>query len=166
MSLACSFWARRSSSLDGCMHGTGQKGQGRQGYSSRHLTRLLTLLIKLAGCCRRSQPGEGESRTSQSESRNFMEQMRAAAVRSLDAEQAAELSLLVELEARWENLRKTPRTQDQEARSIPEDLQAIQNAYDAFHSKLIAYNQRYTPAHVPELLLNTPSRLALWCRTM
>jgi hypothetical protein len=110
--------------------------------------------------------GEAESRTSPSEIRSYMQQMTAAAVRSLDAGQAAELSLLVELEARWENLRKTPRTQDQEARSVPDDLRAIQNAYEAFHSQLIAYNKRYTPAHVPELLLNTPSRLALWCRTM
>jgi hypothetical protein len=95
-----------------------------------------------------------------------MQEMKAAAVSSFDAAQAAELFLLVELEARWENLRKIPRAKDQEARSIAEDLRAIQNAYDAFNSKFIAYNKRYTPVHVPELLLNTPSRLALWCRTM
>ena len=34
-------------------------------------------------------------------------------------------------------------------------------AYDAFRGKLVAYNRRYAPAHVPELLLNTPPRLAL-----
>jgi hypothetical protein len=25
--------------------------------------------------------------------------------------------------------------------------------------------EQYAPAHVPEMLLNTPSRLATWCRT-
>jgi hypothetical protein len=42
----------------------------------------------------------------------------------------------------------------------------VQKAYEAFHSKLVLYNKLYTPAHVPELLLNTPSRLAVWCRKM
>ena len=45
-------------------------------------------------------------------------------------------------------------------------LQSEQKAYEAFHTKLVAYNNRYTPPHVPELLLNTPSRLGIWCRTM
>jgi hypothetical protein len=78
----------------------------------------------------------------------------------LDPSQAAELSLLVDLEARWENLRKVTL-----GHSL-QDLQARQKAYDAFHAKLVAYNRRYTPTHVPELLLNTPLRLALWCRKM
>jgi hypothetical protein len=78
----------------------------------------------------------------------------------LDPSQAAELSLLVDLEARWENLRKV-----NPGYSL-QDLQARQKAYDAFHAKLVAYNRRYTPPHVPELLLNTPLRLALWCRKM
>jgi hypothetical protein len=42
----------------------------------------------------------------------------------------------------------------------------MQRAYDAFRAKLAEYNRRYAPAHVPELLLNTPSRLAIWCRRM
>jgi hypothetical protein len=78
----------------------------------------------------------------------------------LDPAQATELSLLLDLEARWENLRKVNR-----GHSL-HDLQARQKAYDAFHAKLVAYNRRYTPRHVPELLLNTPLRLALWCRKM
>lgn len=79
---------------------------------------------------------------------------------SLDLAQAAELSLLVDLEARWENLRKLKLGHRRQ------DLQARQKAYDAFHAKLVAYNRRYTPTHVTELLLNTPLRLALWCRKM
>jgi hypothetical protein len=78
----------------------------------------------------------------------------------LDPSQATELSLLVDLEARWENLRKVA-----PGYSL-QDLQARQKSYDAFHAKLVAYNRHYTPPHVPELLLNTPLRLALWCRKM
>ena len=55
---------------------------------------------------------------------------------SLDLAQAAELSLLVDLEARWENLRKL---------NLGHSLQALlerQKAYDAFHAKLVAYNRR------------------------
>jgi hypothetical protein len=75
--------------------------------------------------------------------------------------QAADLAVLVDAEARWENLRKA-------APPGPglHDLHARQKAYDAFHAKLVAYNRRYTPPHAPELLLNTPKRLALWCRRM
>jgi hypothetical protein len=83
-----------------------------------------------------------------------------AAAGSLDLAQAAELSLLVDLEARWENLRKL---------NLGHSLQALksrQKAYDAFRSKLVVYNRRYTPTHVTELLLNTPLRLSLWCRRM
>ena len=83
-----------------------------------------------------------------------------AAAGSLDLAQAAELSLLVDLEARWENLRKLNLGHSHQA------LKARQKAYDAFRFKLVAYNRRYTPTHVPELLLNTPLRLALWCRKM
>src|SRR3954469_24916581 len=79
--------------------------------------------------------------------------------------QAAELALLVDLEARWENLRAAaPRPA-----SVPpgtKDLHAKQKAYEAFRAKLEAYNKTYAPAHVPELLLNTPSRLGKWCRAM
>ena len=94
-----------------------------------------------------------------------MPEMREAALRNLPPAQAAELALLVELEARWENLRKTP-ARAQEAGAVAQDLRRVQQAYEAFHSKLAGYNKRYTPAHVPELLLNTPPRLALWCRAM
>jgi hypothetical protein len=45
-------------------------------------------------------------------------------------------------------------------------LQGKQKAYEAFRGKLAAYNKRYKPEHRPEVLLNTPSRLGVWCRTM
>jgi hypothetical protein len=92
-----------------------------------------------------------------------MPEMRAAAVVATSLEQAIDLSLLVDLEARWENLRKAP---PPEGGHGTQDLQGRQRAYDAYRAKLGAYNKRYAPAHVPELLLNTPSRLGAWCRAM
>jgi hypothetical protein len=94
-----------------------------------------------------------------------MSAIQKTALKSLDAAQAIELSLLVELEARWENLRKTP-SRTQETAFATQNLAGAQKAYDAFRSKLAVYNKQYTPAHVPELLLNTPSRLSVWCRAM
>jgi hypothetical protein len=94
-----------------------------------------------------------------------MPEMKEASIMTPDPAQASELALLVDLEARWENLRKTP-SQTAGAGLTMQDLHAKQKAYDAFHARLVAYNKQYTPAHVPELLLNTPSRLGIWCRAM
>jgi hypothetical protein len=94
-----------------------------------------------------------------------MPEMLEDAVRSLDPTQATELSLLVELEARWQNMLGTA-WRAQEVGSSTQSLQAIQRAHSAFHSKLMAYNKLYTLAYVPGLLLNTLSRLAGWCRSM
>ena len=66
---------------------------------------------------------------------------------------------------RWENLRKTPAPHE-EAGAAFEDLQGRQKFYEAFRVKLVAYNDRHSPAHLPELLLNTPIRLGTWCRKM
>jgi hypothetical protein len=73
--------------------------------------------------------------------------------------------VLVDLEARWENLRHSS-SRDSRGRLTTANLLAIQNAYAAFRVKLMVYNKLYKPAHVPELLLNTPSRLSAWCRAM
>jgi hypothetical protein len=94
-----------------------------------------------------------------------MLEMREASAGTRDPAQATELSLLVDLEARWENLRKTP-SPDPEVLGTTQDLRAKQKAYEAFRAKLVAYNNQYTPAHVPELLLNSPTRLGLRCRKM
>jgi hypothetical protein len=94
-----------------------------------------------------------------------MAEMKEASVRPHDPAQATELALLVDLEARWENLRRTP-FQTSEEGYTTQDLHRKQKAYDAFRVQLMVYNKKYTPAHVPELLLNTPSRLGIWCRTM
>jgi hypothetical protein len=52
---------------------------------------------------------------------------------------------LVDLEARWENLRKL------NLGHSPQNLKARQKAYDAFHAKLMAQNRRFTPTHVDAL---------------
>jgi hypothetical protein len=94
-----------------------------------------------------------------------MPEIREISVATLDLTQATKLSVLVDLEARWENMRKTQSQPPQQA-AAKQDLEGIQKAYQAFRDKLAAYNRQYTPAHVPELLLNTPARLGKWCRTM
>lgn len=78
---------------------------------------------------------------------------------------AAALAELVELEARWENLRMAP-SRTAAIRSTNQDLHGMQKSYEAFRGKLAAFNKQYPPGHVPELLLNTPIRLASWCRRM
>ena len=94
-----------------------------------------------------------------------MPEMTEASALNLDPTQAAQLSLLVDLEARWENLRNLP-SPATKVGSSTQELQGRQKAYEAFHGTLVAYNKRFTPAHVPELLLNTASRLGAWCRRM
>ncbi len=61
---------------------------------------------------------------------------------NLDLVQAAELAAVVELEARWENLR-TGAPKPTPAAPTIQDLHGKQKAYEAFRLKLAAYNKRY-----------------------
>ena len=79
--------------------------------------------------------------------------------------QSAELSLLVDLEAHWENLRVN-RVANAGKDETVTHLQRRQKAYDAFHRKLAVYNKSFKPAHVPARLLITPNQICKWCRTM
>ncbi len=79
--------------------------------------------------------------------------------------QATELAELVEVEARWENLRAAL-SRTGAGLLTTQDLHAMQKAYEAFRTRLTAYNKRYSPGHLPELLLNNPLRLGIWCRRM
>ncbi len=87
---------------------------------------------------------------------------------NIGIEQALALALLVDLEAHWENMRKTaaPAAPAAEKRAMTHDLLGRQRAYETFREKLVAYNKRYTPAYTSELLLNNPLRLGAWCRAM
>jgi hypothetical protein len=94
-----------------------------------------------------------------------MPEARGASVEKLQPAQAIELCQLVELEACWENLRRTP-SPDPTVTPTRPDLLGRQKAYEVFRARLIAYNKEYRPEHVPEKLLNNPSRLGTWCRRM
>ena len=86
-------------------------------------------------------------------------------VQQVPSGQAIELSLLVDLEARWENLRAHAPA----ASEMPFTLSKLhlkQKAYEAFFAKLKVYNKAHKPAHVAELLLNNASRLGKWCWAM
>jgi hypothetical protein len=84
---------------------------------------------------------------------------------NLESAQAMELALLVDLEACWENLRSSS-LRPSGVQASTQSLHNRQRAYEVFRAKLATYNQRYAPAHVSELQLNTPGRLGLWCRAM
>ena len=86
-------------------------------------------------------------------------------IQHLPFAQAIELSALVELEARWENLR-IYQPDIVEMPSTLKDLHQKQKAYEAFIAKLGIYNKAHKPTHVAELLLNNASRLGRWCWNM
>jgi hypothetical protein len=92
-----------------------------------------------------------------------MPEVRNVAEEEIGAAQAAELAVLLNLEARWENLRAA-RAGIPRVPSDASDLRAVQRAYDAFRAQLRAYQTRFSPTHASELLLNTPTRLGSWCR--
>jgi hypothetical protein len=94
-----------------------------------------------------------------------MSETKSASVEKLQLAQAIALCQLVELEACWENLRRT-RSPDPTVTATKSDLQGRQKAYEVFHARLVAYNKEYRPEHVPEQLLNKPARLGTWCRRM
>ncbi len=88
-----------------------------------------------------------------------------APVHVLPFAQALELSHLVDLEARWENLRIYQPAGAGKTSTLKE-LHQKQKAYEAFLDKLVTYNKAHKPAHVAELLLNNAARLGKWCGSM
>jgi hypothetical protein len=99
------------------------------------------------------------------ESRGYVPETRDSTDGTCVRDQAAELAALVELEACWENLR-TAGSRPPEPHATVRELHGKQRAYESFRVKLAGYNKVYAPAHIPELLLNTPARLGGWCRSM
>jgi hypothetical protein len=81
-----------------------------------------------------------------------------------DAAQADALAQLVELEARWVNLPVAATTESASASLA--GLVAKQKAFDAYHARQVAYNQRYRPAYNGQRPVTTAVRLAVWCRMM
>jgi hypothetical protein len=82
----------------------------------------------------------------------------------IEPAQAAAMAQLVELEAQWEAL-TLAETRGELGLNISH-LTAKQKAFDAYHAKVVAYNGRFKPAYEAERLVNTPVRLAMWCRKM
>ena len=76
-------------------------------------------------------------------------------VASLAPEQAVDLSILIDLEACWDNLGNIS-SRPHDGHLTLQSLHQRQKAYDTFIAKLMNYNKRYAPVHVPEQRLNTP----------
>jgi len=95
-----------------------------------------------------------------------MSQMSETVAEKLEPAQAAELVRVIDLQARWENMRGSPTATGGNAGFSTPDLQGRQKAYEAFRVRLAAYTTRYRAAHVPEVTLNTPERVGMWCRAV
>ncbi len=95
-----------------------------------------------------------------------MSQMSENVAEKLDPTQAAELVRVIDLQAKWENMRGAPTGVGGNSGFSTPDLQGRQKAYEAFRVKLAAYTARYRAAHVPEVTLNTPERVGMWCRAV
>jgi hypothetical protein len=92
-----------------------------------------------------------------------MPEVQIVAEEKISAEQAEALTVLLDLEARWENLRAA-RSGTAKVTPVTPDLLAMQRAYAAFRTQLRIYQASFSPTHAPEFLLNTPARLGKWCR--
>ncbi|HEX4610719.1 MAG TPA: hypothetical protein VH092_21190 [Urbifossiella sp.] len=88
--------------------------------------------------------------------------MTAHTAGSLSPDQAAELIRVMELQACWENLRDDPTAGGAHGPGLRER----QRRYDAFRAGLAGYTARYRAGEIPELTLNSPERVGLWCRAV
>src|SRR4051794_22201844 len=78
---------------------------------------------------------------------------------------AVDLASLLELEARWENLRPD-RSGPADQQSTHRDLTRVQQAYEAFRVKMAEYNKKHNSDYVAAAQQQTSVRLALWLRKM
>jgi hypothetical protein len=85
--------------------------------------------------------------------------MTEAAAERLTPVRAAELARVLDLQARWENLR------DGGSHSTAQ-LQALQGAFEVYRVRMAAYTARNQTEPVPELMPTKPGRLGAWCRTV
>src|SRR5437660_2137613 len=81
-----------------------------------------------------------------------------------DAAQAAALLDLLDAEPAWRNLASPVSTGSPAvARAL---LAGKRRAFDAYQAELVAYNQRFQPAHLGMRPVTLPKPLAACCRTM
>jgi hypothetical protein len=96
--------------------------------------------------------------------RNVVAQLSERAAEDLAPAQAAELVEILDLEARWENLRA-----ERPGGTPGHDTVTLRNrqrTFEAYQSRLAGYMARYKTTRVPELTPNGPQRLGNWCRTV
>ena len=93
-----------------------------------------------------------------------MAQFTESAAEHLPQAQAAGLARVIDLQARWENLRDKPGRPTSDY-TTP-DLHGRQKAYEAFRVVRAEYAARYRSAEVPETTLNTAERIAVWARAV
>ena len=91
-----------------------------------------------------------------------MAQLNETTAENLRPEQAVELSRVIELQARWENHRDETGLVGCSANELLER----QRRYSAFRTHSAEFATRHRAIEIPELTLNTPVRLALWCRVI
>src|SRR5688572_8363148 len=88
-----------------------------------------------------------------------MSPLTESTVGNLPAEQAIALARVLDLQARWECL-----LADAAGGFSTPDLHDRQRAYELYRSRRAEYDARYSIVPVPETTLNTPQRIATWCR--
>lgn len=93
-----------------------------------------------------------------------MSQLTESVAENLPQAQAAGLARVIDLQAQWENLRDKPGRPASDY-TTP-DLHGRQKAYEAFRVVRAEYAAQYRAAEVPEMTLNTPERVAAWCRAV
>src|SRR5437773_8000813 len=93
-----------------------------------------------------------------------MPQLTETIAANLPQAQAAGLARVIDLQAQWENLRDKPGRPASDY-TTP-DLHGRQKAYEAFRVVRAEYAAQYRAAEVPEMTLNTPERVAAWCRAV
>ena len=91
-----------------------------------------------------------------------MSQLTEALAEALPPAQAAALARVIDLQARWENLRDNPGKPPSEY-TAP-DLHVRQKAYEAFRAARADYSTKFRAIDVPETSLNTPERVAAWAK--
>lgn len=93
-----------------------------------------------------------------------MAQLTETLAEKMDPAQAVELARLIELHAKWENMRETPAGAAAGFSTL--DLQERQRAYDAFRARQVAYTTRFRAAPLSEVSLNGPERVGDWARAV
>jgi hypothetical protein len=85
--------------------------------------------------------------------------MNETAAERLEPVRAADLTRVLDLQSRWENLRA-------EVGDSTTQLQSLQKAFEAYRVRLSEYVVRYRNEHIPDLSPSGLDRLGAWCRAV